>query len=61
MPTRPLKGTPRVRRSPGKLAGITVLSRDIMVIPDQDILSADVVFTIVGGKVMYDRTAGVKR
>jgi hypothetical protein len=45
----------------GKLADITVLSRDIMVIPDEDILSADVVYTIVGGKVMYDRTAGVKR
>jgi predicted amidohydrolase YtcJ len=45
----------------GKLADITVLSRDIMVIPEDDILSTDVVFTIVGGKVMYDRTAGVKR
>jgi hypothetical protein len=45
----------------GKLADITVLSRDIMKVPDEDILSADVVYTIVGGKVMYDRTAGVKR
>ena len=40
----------------GKLADITVLSRDIMTIPEDEILSTDVVYTIVGGKVMYDRT-----
>ena len=38
---------------PGKLADITVLSRDIMTIPEDEILSADVVYTIVGGKVEY--------
>jgi predicted amidohydrolase YtcJ len=44
----------------GKLADITVLSRDIMTIPEDEIPSTDVVYTIVGGKVMFDRTTGVK-
>jgi predicted amidohydrolase YtcJ len=39
--------------TPGKLADITVLSRDIMVVPDDEILSAQVVYTIVGGEVKY--------
>jgi predicted amidohydrolase YtcJ len=38
---------------PGKLADITVLSRDIMTIPEDEILSTDVVYTIVGGKVEF--------
>lgn len=38
---------------PGKLADITVLSKDIMTIPDDQILSTDVVYTIVGGKVVF--------
>jgi len=41
--------------TPGKLADITVLSRDILTVPDDDILKAMVVHTIVGGKVMYTR------
>lgn len=40
--------------SPGKLADITVLSRDIMTIPEDDILLTDVVYTIVGGKVQFE-------
>ena len=39
--------------APGKLADITVLSRDIMTIPDEEILSAKVVYTIIGGEVKY--------
>jgi predicted amidohydrolase YtcJ len=39
----------------GKLADITVLSRDIMTIPEDDIPSTDVVYTIVGGKVVFQR------
>ena len=39
----------------GKLADVTVLSRDIMTIPEDEILSAKVVYTIVGGKVVYER------
>jgi predicted amidohydrolase YtcJ len=42
---------------PGKLADITVLSRDIMTIPEDEILSTDIVYTIIGGKVAFDRTA----
>jgi predicted amidohydrolase YtcJ len=39
----------------GKLADITVLSRDIMTIPEDEILSTDVLYTIVGGKVLFQR------
>ena len=42
---------------PGKLADITVLSKDIMTIPEDEILATDVVYTIVGGKLAFDRTA----
>jgi predicted amidohydrolase YtcJ len=42
---------------PGKLADITVLSRDIMTIPEDEIMSTDIVYTIVGGKIVFDRTA----
>ena len=37
----------------GKLADITVLTRDIIVAPDNDLPSTEVAYTIVGGKVMY--------
>jgi hypothetical protein len=40
---------------PGKLADVTVLSKDIMTIPDADILTTQVTYTIVGGKVLYKR------
>jgi predicted amidohydrolase YtcJ len=43
--------------APGKLADSTVLSRDIMTIPEDEILSTDIVYTIVGGKVAFDRAA----
>ena len=39
----------------GKLADITVLSRDILTIPEDQILSTDVMYTIVGGKVVFQR------
>ncbi len=38
---------------PGKYADITVLSRDIIEIPEDEIPIAKVVYTIVGGKVLY--------
>jgi len=41
--------------SPGKLADIVVVSRDIMTCPDEEILKAKVVYTIVGGRVLYER------
>ena len=37
----------------GKLADITVLSTDITTVPDEEIKAARVVYTIVGGKVVY--------
>ncbi|HEV2444872.1 MAG TPA: amidohydrolase family protein, partial [Candidatus Sulfopaludibacter sp.] len=40
---------------PGKLADITVLSRDILTIPEDQIPATDVVYTIVGGQVAFDR------
>jgi predicted amidohydrolase YtcJ len=41
--------------TPGKLADITVLSKDIMTVPDDEILDTEVVCTIVGGKVRYKK------
>jgi predicted amidohydrolase YtcJ len=41
--------------APGKLADITVLSRDILTIPEDEILQTNVVYTIVAGKVAYRR------
>jgi hypothetical protein len=41
--------------TPGKLADITVLSRDITTIPEAEILDTEVVYTIVDGEVRYDR------
>ncbi|HSG82509.1 MAG TPA: amidohydrolase family protein, partial [Gemmatimonadota bacterium] len=40
---------------PGKLADITVLSKNILTVPEDEIPTAEVVYTIVGGKVMYSR------
>ena len=37
----------------GKLADITVLSKDIMTIPEEEILDTEIVYTIVGGEVAY--------
>jgi len=39
----------------GKLADVTVLSKDILAIPEDQIPSAQVDYTIVGGKVQYQR------
>ncbi len=41
---------------PGKLADITILSKDIMKIPENEIPSARVIYTIVGGKIVYQRS-----
>jgi len=37
----------------GKLADIAVLSKDILTVPDDEILTTKVVRTIVGGRVVY--------
>jgi predicted amidohydrolase YtcJ len=39
--------------TPGKLADITVLSKDIMAVPEDEIPSTQVVYTILGGQVRY--------
>lgn len=46
-----IKGT----LTPGKLADITVLSKDILTVPEEEIPTAEVVYTIVGGEVKYSR------
>jgi predicted amidohydrolase YtcJ len=43
--------------TPGKLADITVFSKDIMTIPEDEIPSTVVKCTIVGGKIMYSASA----
>jgi hypothetical protein len=40
---------------PGKLADLTVFSKDIMTVPEMDILKADTAMTIIGGEVAYER------
>lgn len=39
----------------GKLADITVLSKDIMTIPAEEILNTEVVYTIVDGEIRYQK------
>jgi hypothetical protein len=39
----------------GKLADITVLSKDILTVLDEQVQSAKVLYTIVGGKVRYEK------
>jgi predicted amidohydrolase YtcJ len=45
----------------GKLADMTVLSKDILTIPEDQILTAHVTYTIVGGKIAYRRPAEPRR
>jgi len=40
---------------PGKYADLVVLSKDILTMPEDEIPTAHVVYTIVGGKVRYQR------
>jgi predicted amidohydrolase YtcJ len=45
--------------APGKLADIVVLSRDIMTIPEDEILGTVALYTIVAGEVMYEKGSGL--
>ncbi len=45
------KGTLKV----GKLADIVVLSQNILIVPEENIPDTEVVYTIVGGKVLYQK------
>ncbi len=46
---------------PGKLADIVVLDHDIMGEPAPDILKTHVVYTILGGKILYQRGKGFSK
>jgi predicted amidohydrolase YtcJ len=46
-----IKGTIEV----GKLADLTILSKDIMTIPEDEIMSSQVEMTIVDGSIVYSR------
>jgi predicted amidohydrolase YtcJ len=37
----------------GKLADITILSQDILTVPEDEIMNTEVIYTIVGGKITY--------
>ncbi|HBB94108.1 MAG TPA: amidohydrolase [Blastocatellia bacterium] len=50
-----LRGTIEV----GKLADLTVLSADIMKIPEMEILKTHCVMTVIGGEVVYEATGGM--
>jgi hypothetical protein len=41
--------------APGKLADLTILSKDILSIPESEILETEVLMTIVGGRVVYQK------
>ena len=41
--------------TPGKLADVTVLSQDILTCPEQDIPATEVLYTIIGGEIVYAR------
>ena len=41
--------------TPGKLADVVILSKDIMTVPEEEILDAKVMSTIVGGTLVYER------
>lgn len=40
--------------TPGKLADVVVLSQDLLTVPEEKILNTKVIYTIVGGKVVYE-------
>jgi predicted amidohydrolase YtcJ len=46
-----IKGT----LTPGRLADITVFSTDIMTIPEDEILSTEIAYTIIGGKIKFQK------
>jgi predicted amidohydrolase YtcJ len=47
--------------TPGKLADVVVLSKDIMTIPEEEILETTVVYTILGGEIVYQHKVVFER
>ncbi len=45
--------------SPGRLADVTVLSKDLLTVPDDQIRTTSVDYTIVGGRVRYESRQGM--
>lgn len=41
--------------TPGKLADIIILSKDLLNCPDEDILKTEILYTIIGGKILYKK------
>jgi predicted amidohydrolase YtcJ len=41
--------------TPGKYADVTVLTKDILTVPDNEIRSAEIAYTIIGGEVKFER------
>jgi hypothetical protein len=41
----------------GKLADLVVLSRDVMTVPEREILATTVLKTIIGGRIVYEASA----
>ncbi len=41
--------------TPGKLADLTVLSQDILSVPENEILKTKILYTIIDGKVVYEK------
>lgn len=39
----------------GKLADVTVLSKDILTIEPREILDTEVLYTVIGGEVVYEK------
>jgi len=46
--------------SPGKLADMVVISGNLLTLPSEDILRTRVLYTIVGGEVVYARPGAGK-
>lgn len=46
--------------TPGKRADLTVFDRDLMTVPEDEILDARVVMTVVGGEVVYEGEEAVR-
>ncbi len=41
--------------TPGKIADLAVLSKDIMSVPAQEILTTEALMTMVGGEIVFER------
>lgn len=41
--------------APGKLADFTIFTKDMMTVPDKELLSTEVAMTVLGGKVLYEK------